>query len=153
MDVKILIFIGIIILLIFLPEGTISRVWSSENLQVFVILLFAVPVSFWIDEKLGKNFVKKINKKKLAIAQASIVGIATPGPIYVMFPITGELKKKRVHPSILVSFLTGQTSIGPIRLMMEAGIFGIPFVFARVVAAFLVSIVAGVLTVPLDKKL
>jgi uncharacterized membrane protein YraQ (UPF0718 family) len=153
MDIKLLVLLGIVVLLILLPQENWSKIWSADNVNVFVILIFAVPIAFWIDEKIGEKFVKKINKEKFAIPEASVLGIATPGPVYAMFPLTGKLKKKGIRPSILVAFLTGQTSIGPIRLMLETGIFGFAFITARIIAAVLVSIISGFLTIPLDKKI
>lgn len=153
MDIKFVVLLAVLFLFVLLPQSKWPLILSSENLRVFLIILIVVPSISLIEERFGGDLARILNERVSGIVKASLIGLITPGPIYVIFPLAGKLKEKKVKPSILIPLITGQSSIGPIRLFIEAGIFGLPFITARLIGAFLISILSGILTVPLDEKI
>lgn len=114
---------------------------SISFLKILPILVVAIFLSqalsmYLPKEKAGKIF--KANKKN--IAKASIIGIATPGPLLAFLPILKTFKKKRVSVSIIAAFITGQTLIGPMRFFLEVNYFGITFFIYRVIIAFFIAV-------------
>ena len=110
-------------------------------LKILPILIIAIVASQVINSYIKKEKIKKTFKEsETNIAKASVTGIATPGPLLVFLPILKTLKKKGLPISIIVAFITGQTLIGPARLFLEVGYFGIMFFVYRVIIAFLIAV-------------
>jgi len=114
---------------------------SISFLKILPILVVAIVLSQIISAYLPEEKTEKIFKaNKKNIAKASIVGIATPGPLLAFLPILKTFKKKGVSVSIIVAFITGQTLIGPMRFFLEVNYFGITFFIYRVLIAFLIAV-------------
>ena len=113
-------------------------------LRVLPILIGAVLLSQFAKLFVHEKTVKKhIHDNGRGIMLSTAVGISTPGPLLAYLPILKELKKKGVSVSALASFITGQTLIGPGRLVLEVGYFGPLFFLARVVLSFCIGICVG----------
>jgi len=113
-------------------------------LKILPILIIAIVVSQIINSYIRKEKIKQISKEnEKNIVKASAIGITTPGPLLVFLPLLKTLKKKGLPISIIVAFITGQTLIGPARLFLEVGYFGIMFFIYRVIIAFLIAIGIG----------
>jgi len=84
---------------------------------------------------------------------ATILGIFTPGPVYAIYPIVLTLKKKGVENPILVSYITGQTIIGPARIPFEVGLFGPAFFGYRLALSVVMGMLAGLLYIWFSKLL
>lgn len=114
-------------------------------LKILPILVIAIVLSQIISIYLPQEkteMVFKANKKNLV--KASVVGIATPGPLLAFLPLLKTFKKKGVSVSIIVAFITGQTLIGPMRFFLEVNYFGITFFVYRVLIAFLIAMSVAV---------
>jgi len=114
-------------------------------LKILPILVIAIVLSQIISIYLPQEkteMVFKANKKNLA--KASVVGIATPGPLLAFLPLLKTFKKKGVSVSIIAAFITGQTLIGPMRFFLEVNYFGITFFIYRVIVAFLIAMSVAV---------
>lgn len=114
-------------------------------LKILPILVIAIVLSQIISIYLPQEkteMVFKANKKNLA--KASVVGIATPGPLLAFLPLLKTFKKKGVPVSIIAAFITGQTLIGPMRFFLEVNYFGITFFIYRVIVAFLIAMSVAV---------
>ena len=114
-------------------------------LKILPILVIAIVLSQIISIYLPQEkteMVFKANKKNLV--KASVVGIATPGPLLAFLPLLKMFKKKGVSVSIIVAFITGQTLIGPMRFFLEVNYFGITFFVYRVLIAFLIAMSVAV---------
>jgi len=115
---------------------------TIENfLKILPIIVAAIIAAQVIKVYLPEDKVKssfKENEKN--IVKASAIGIATPGPLLAFLPLLKSLKEKSLPLSIIVAFITGQTLIGPMRLFLEVGYFGILFFVYRVIIAFLIAI-------------
>lgn len=114
---------------------------AIDFLKVLPILVVAIIASQIIKyylpkEKIGSSF--EGNEKN--ITKASAIGLVTPGPLLAYLPLLKTLKEKGLAVSIIVAFITSQTLIGPMRLFLEVGYFGIAFFAYRLVLAFLIAI-------------
>ena len=118
---------------------------SISFLKILPILVIAIVLSQIITTYLSQEKTEMIfeaNKKNMA--KASIIGIATPGPLLAFLPLLKTFKKKGVSVSIIVAFITGQTLIGPMRFFLEVNYFGITFFIYRVLIAFLIAMSVAV---------
>lgn len=115
---------------------------TVENfLKILPIIVAAIIASQIISIYLPKEKVKssfKENEKN--IIKASAIGVATPGPLLAFLPLLKSLKEKGLPISIIIAFITGQTLIGPTRLFLEVGYFGILFFVYRLIIALLIAI-------------
>lgn len=110
-------------------------------LKILPILIVAIVASQIITSYVSKEKIKNtFRENEKNIVKASIAGIATPGPLLVFLPILKTLKKKGLPISIIVAFITGQSLIGPARLFLEVGYFGIMFFVYRVIISFFIAI-------------
>jgi len=109
--------------------------------KILPILVIAIIASQAANSFIPKGKIKNIAKENTKnIAKASAIGIATPGPLLAFLPFLRTLKNKGLPISIVVAFMTGQALIGPMRLFLEVGYFGIMFFVYRVIIAFLTAI-------------
>jgi uncharacterized membrane protein YraQ (UPF0718 family) len=122
-------------------------------LKIFYLTCFAIVIStiihFLIPEDLAKKHLK--NDSLLNLFYATILGILTPGPVYAIYPIVLELRRKGVSNAILVAYLTGQTIIGPARAPFEIGFFGVKFYLFRIFLAMLMGPLAGMIFIALSR--
>jgi uncharacterized membrane protein YraQ (UPF0718 family) len=107
----------------------------------------AIIISFLVERFVSTEFVAKhlAGSRKRHLLYATILGILTPGPVYAIYPIVLSLKSKGLPNHIIVSYLTGQTIIGPARIPFEVGLLGPKFFFYRVVISIFVGALAGYL--------
>ena len=129
----------------------------SSNMEVIIKIIyltgFAIVIStvihFLIPEDLAEKHLK--NNKLIYLFYASLLGILTPGPIYAIYPIVLELRRKGVGNAILVAYLTGQTIIGPARAPFEIGFFGLKFYLYRILLALMMGPMAGILFIAFSR--
>lgn len=156
-DIKIavLLIVLAILLFIFSPKNlmTIFRENYIIIIKILYLTVFAIIISSLIHFLIPAEFVERHLKRNkfIYLVYAAILGILTPGPVYAIYPIVVVLKKKGVQNSILVSYLTGQTIIGPARIPFEVGIFGAKFFIYRVVLSIAMGTLAGILYILLSK--
>jgi|GEM_PF-1819895 len=145
--------IGLIVLSIVLFCLSPSRVLDafSQNIglivRILMLTLVAVIISILISFLFPEDFAEKHLKggKLKYLFIASILGILTPGPVYAMYPIVCALKKKGVENALLVSYITGQTLIGPARIPLEVGLLGLKFFLFRLCLALVMGPLSGAL--------
>ena len=143
-------------LLLFIFDKNVLDLLST-NLDMIIKILyltcFAVMISTAIHYLVPADFVKdKLKDNKIIyLFYASIFGILTPGPVYAIYPILIVMKKKGIQNPILVSYITGQTIVGPARIPFEVGLFGLEFFLYRIALALVMGPLAGVLYILLSK--
>lgn len=121
-------------------------------LKFLPILIIAIFVSQIVKNLVKEKKIKKAFKEnEKNIAKASVIGICTPGPLLAYLPLLKTLKDKKIPISILVAFITGQTLIGPMRVFLEIGYFGISFFTYRLVISFLIAILVALSFMLLEK--
>ncbi|MCD6490844.1 MAG: permease [Candidatus Njordarchaeia archaeon] len=127
---------------------------SIQNfMDVFLIFIFAALLASLADLYIDKELILKVfdpNRNSIYnYAIATAIGIITPGPVYSIFPIVLVLRKKGATEDILISYLTAQTLMGPIRVPLEIVFLGVEFLVFRTIVTVIIGILAGVLTKPL----
>ena len=161
------ILIGILLLvasalsLVYDPERVLGALMENWTLilKTLGLTVAAVGVSVAINYAVPENFAERyLTRTKLRhqiryLFIATILGILTPGPVYAIYPIVLALKKKGVENPILVSYITGQTIIGPARIPFEVGLFGLDFFLYRLALSILMGTLAGFLYILLSKVL
>ena len=120
-------------------------------LKTVGLTFFAVGISVLIHVFVPGDFARRyLSGRQLRhwlgyLLYATALGIFTPGPVYAIYPIVLALKQKGVKNAILVSYITGQTIIGPARIPFEVGLFGLDFFAYRFLLAIPMGVIAGLL--------
>ena len=149
-----LVFISIILLL--RTEWNILSFWDTNKaviIKTLYLTALATLISTLIHFSLPSSLAEShLNKNKISfLFYATILGILTPGPVYSIYPIVIELKNKGIKYPLLVSYLTGQTIIGPARIPFELGYFGIKFFLYRLMLSLLIGPITGGLYILISK--
>ena len=156
-DIKIailLILFSIILMLTF-QVNFYNLMSSNKEVIIKIIYLTGVAIAistaihFLIPEDLARKHLK--NNKLIYLFYATLLGVLTPGPVYAIYPIVLELRRKGVGNAILVAYLTGQTIIGPARAPFEIGFFGLKFYLFRILLALIMGPMAGILFIAFSK--
>lgn len=123
--------------------------------KVLALSIVAVFMSIGIHYLVPPDFVQRHlqGNKFRYLFFAGVLGILTPGPVYAIYPIVLALRHKGVQNPILVSYITGQTIIGPARIPFEVGLFGLDFFLYRLALAVVIAPLAGLLYILLSKWL
>lgn len=119
-----------------------------QTIQEFVkfapILVGAIIISQIINIYFEHHKIKKkLNPSEKNIAEATVAGILTPGPMIAYLPIIAKLKKQGLPTCLIAAFITGQTLIGPGRIVMEVGYFGAAFFMVRLLLALIIGVCVG----------
>ena len=158
-DIRIAIFllVGSAVLTLISPEKVARSLTQNMDMALKILLLSigAALVSVAIHYLIPTAFVERhLQGNKLRyLVYATLLGTLTPGPVYALYPVMLALRKKGVQNPVLVSFITGQTIIGPARAPLEIGLFGVTFFAYRFVLAVVIGPLAGLLYILLSKWL
>ena len=154
---SIALFVISLILLIGFDKNIIKLLTDNLDMIIKILYLtcFAVAISTVIHFLLPVSFVQEYLKdnKISHLFYASVLGILTPGPVYAIYPILLVLKKKGIGNAILVSYITGQTIVGPARIPFEVGLFGLDFFLYRIALSLVMAPMAGMLYILFTKVL
>ncbi|MHA1247552.1 MAG: permease [Candidatus Thorarchaeota archaeon] len=124
-----------------------------ETIPIFIV---ASLLAGWVDAWVDKDLVVRLFKQRGLVAGLFVItclGIATPGPIYSIFPIVYVLKKKGIDSHFLIAYLTGQTLMGPMRIPLELYYLGTTFFVFRLVSTVLLGVFAGLCAYPIHRWL
>jgi uncharacterized membrane protein YraQ (UPF0718 family) len=144
------------ILFIISPGRVLTALEENFNIALRIIfyaviaVLISVAVHFLVPVDFAVRYLSQ-NRVRYSF-YATILGILTPGPIYAIYPIVYSLKNKGIHNYILVSYITGQTIMGPARAPFEIGLLGTTFFVYRIVLGIIMGILAGVLYFFVSKR-
>ena len=150
-DIKISLLLIVISFLLIIIFDINMRELIISNLSIIIKILYltviAIGISTFIHFVIPEDFAEKHLKesKMIHLFYASVLGVLTPGPVYAIYPIVLVLKTKGIRTEILVSYLTGQTFIGPARAPFEIGFFGLKFYLYRILLALIMGPLAGFL--------
>ena len=155
--------ISIFLLYIYEPESVAVAIdFAIDNIiELTMIFIFACLLAGLIDVYVEKEMIIKLfNPERRDITNyfiATILGIITPGPVYSIFPIVLVLKKKGARTDFIISYLTGQTLMGPMRVPLEIWFLGWWFFIYRAFVTVIIGVLAGILSRPfvkwIDKEL
>jgi len=113
-------------------------------LPVLSVAIIAAKVfSLYISQDRIGMLLKAPNLKRRNIMGASLLGLMTPGPLAAYLPLLKVLRSGGLPLSIVATFITSQTLVGPIRAFLEVDLFGPLFFSFRVVASFIIAIGIG----------
>lgn len=147
--VGLFLFAGFCILFLISPQkvGLALRENVGMAINILLFTIVAVIISVAVERFVKAEFVEGYfqGNRRRHLLYATVLGILTPGPIYAIYPIVFSLKRKGVPNHVVVSFITGQTIIGPARIPFEVGLLGINFFIYRVVLSVIIGFLAGFL--------
>ena len=123
-------------------------------LKTLPILILAVISGQIILAYIPTEKIEKLltgSEKNIVIAAA--IGLFSPGPNAAYLPILYALHNRGASLCIIVTFITSQTLVGPVRFFLEAKYFGVMFWMYRFIIAFFISIAMGLSFKLLGKRL
>ena len=145
----ILVLLVSVVLICISPAAVFAKLRDNlgVNLQVLLYTVLAVVISTAVHLFIPDDFAQKrlTNNRFRYLFYATVLGIMTPGPVYAMYPIVFSLKKKGIQNHILVSYITGQTMVGPARISLEVGLLGFNFFIWRFILSLFMGTLAGFL--------
>ena len=127
---------------------TVSFFFKSLVRTLFLVgagIVFASALSAFISPDMIRMLKEGVSEI-LGIMAATIIGFVLPGPRYVLYPLFVELYQSGVGPAILVAFISGHVLIEPATFFIETGFFGWKFPVKRLIVSFIVTVLAGLLT-------
>jgi uncharacterized membrane protein YraQ (UPF0718 family) len=157
-EIRVGIFLLVIsgLLIAIFPEKVwgVLRTNIGISIKTLALTVVAVVISVAIHYLVPADFAEKhLSENKIRyLFYATILGILTPGPVYAIYPVVLALKKKGISNPILVSYITGQTIIGPARVPFEVGLFGIKFFAYRLALSVIMGPLAGFLYIIISKR-
>ncbi len=101
----------------------------------------------------GERVGKLLRKKKRNILVASSIGLVSPGPLAPYMPLLRLLNENGLPLSVIATFITSQTLVGPLRAFLEIEMFGLAFFVYRVFTSFFIAISVGVCFQLLEKHI
>jgi len=108
-------------------------------------LIFALTLGSLINPEAIAQF-----KAKTPIWQqiffAESVGFALPGPRYIIYPVLVKLQDFGLDLGVIIALITGHVLIEPATFMIETGFFGIKFPLKRLLIAYVITFLAGIIT-------
>lgn len=109
-------------------------------------LFFALVIS----EFINVDIISKLNAKIHPVTQiiyAELLGFVSPGPRYIIYPIIAKLKEFGVETAVIIALIGGHVLIEPSTTFVEVGFFGWRFPVKRFIASFIVTFLAGFVTI------
>ena len=144
------------LLMVISPEKVALVLRENVGLSIWILLLtiiaviISVAIHYFVPFDFAEKYLSK-NKPRYLL-YATLLGILTPGPVYAIYPIVFSLKNKGIQNHIIVSYITGQTIIGPARAPFEIGLLGVNFFLYRVMLAVVMGTLAGFLYILFSRR-
>lgn len=122
-----------------------------NDMSVYIVfgLLFAGILKQFIPE----NFVKKQlgDNSSKSILKSALLGIPLPLCSCSVLPFASALKKDGASKSAIQTFLIATPITGADSILATWGVFGWVFTLYRIVSSFIISLIAGFLTLIFDR--
>lgn len=122
-----------------------KKLWRTLFL-VSAGLVFALTLSAFISPELIDGLKENIHAP-LLIVYAELIGFIAPGPRYIIYPILAKLIDFGVGSGVIIALISGHVLIEPSTAFVEAGFFGYRFPLKRFIVSFIVTFLAGMLTI------
>ena len=123
----------------------LETLWKTL-LLVCAGTVFALTLSAFITPDLVNILKKKICAPVL-ILYAQLIGFISPGPRYIIYPVLAKLMELSVGTGVVIALISGHVLIEPSTVFIEAGFFGYRFPVKRFIISFVLTFLAGMLTV------
>jgi uncharacterized membrane protein YraQ (UPF0718 family) len=128
----------------------------NNLIDIVPIFIVASLLAGWADIWIDKEAIAGFFEKRGLIAGLVIItciGVATPGPIFAIFPILVVFVRKGINAHYIFAYSTGQTLMGPLRIPLEIYYLGWGFFLFRVLSSILLGVFAGLCVYPISKRL
>lgn len=112
-------------------------------LKVLPIIIIGLFVGKIVELYLPRSFVKKYINKPWSLFVIGAAAMTTPGPLYASLPLLYALRKKGAHYGIIVTYITSDLMVGPLRLFLEVNYFGVWYLITRLFLTYAISIALG----------
>lgn len=112
-------------------------------------LAFAITLSTFIRPE-SIDWVKQNISTPLLIIYAELIGFIAPGPRYIIYPIIVKLAELSVDTGVIIALIGGHVLIEPSTCLVETGFFGWRFPLKRFIVSFIITFMAGIITVLLE---
>jgi len=126
-----------------------------QNLLRFLpILLLAMFAANVIQARLSGRVMDHLlhGRVRDTLLAVTLIGLVTPGPLACYLPVLKALRKLGFRLSLIAAFITAQSLVGPGRLVVETGYFGVGFFVYRVVASFFIALLVGAIYHQLEQR-
>jgi uncharacterized membrane protein YraQ (UPF0718 family) len=131
------------------PKDIIKHFLKTLLKTLFLVgagLVFALTLSAFISPEMIDGLKKNISAP-LLIVYAELIGFIAPGPRYIIYPILAKLAEFSVGAGVIIALIGGHVLIEPSTAFIEAGFFGYRFPIKRFIVSFIITFIAGMLTV------
>lgn len=118
--------------------------WKSLFL-VTAGILFALSLSAFVTQDWVEVLKRNISPY-LQVVYVTLIGFASPGPRYIIYPLLVKLDQFGIHMGVLIALISGQVLIEPSTFFLEAGYFGWRFPVKRLLVSFVLTVAAGIIT-------
>jgi len=151
----ILVFVIYILTLIINPMIFIKSIEFSKQIFldvafIFIIIFILMTLSnYFITPKFIIKHLKKRGIKKWFFVV--IAGILSSGPIYMWYPLLGDLKKKGLSDGLIACFLYNRAIKIPL-LPIAIAYFSFKYIILLTIIMIIFSIIQGILIDKLFKK-
>lgn len=159
---EVVVFIILILLFVYVFHTTPTRLGEAldfgvtnliEITPIFIVAsLLAGWAEVWIDKEAVAGFFEKRGLLS-GLFIITCIGVATPGPIFAIFPILVVFVRKGVNAHYIFAYSTGQTLMGPLRIPLELYYLGWGFFIFRVISSILLGVFAGLCVYPISRRL
>jgi uncharacterized membrane protein YraQ (UPF0718 family) len=133
------------------------RQWPGKFCELFPETLFLVAAGTLFAIVLGalvpRELVYRLAERRdspLLVIYAELIGFISPGPRYIIYPILKKLVEYGLPTGAIIALIGGHVLIEPSTAMIEAGFFGWRFPVKRFFVSFVVTFLAGMLTIILE---
>ena len=125
-----------------------AMLWKTMFL-VGAGLVFAISLSVFIQTESIEWVNENINIA-FQIFYAEMIGFIAPGPRYIIYPILVKLVEMGVGSGVIITLIGGHVLIEPSTSLVESGFFGWRFPLKRFLVSFIITYLAGLVTVVLE---
>ena len=153
-----LIITGIVIYLlqVFFPEQSemsfeVMGQYGLEVMLIFPAVLVLMGLAdIWVPQEKVKLYLGKKSGFK-GILLSLFLGTLPTGPLFIAFPIAGEMLRKKARIANVVVFLGAWGSLKMPQIGIEIQFLGLQFSFYRIILTFISIICIGFITERLAK--
>jgi uncharacterized membrane protein YraQ (UPF0718 family) len=129
---------------------------TTRNFLGFLpTLIIAIVVAQILNSYISREVIERLRTRSLRenLFVVTLIGLVTPGPLACYLPLLKVLRKTGLPLSLIVTFITAQTLVGPLRLFLEVGYLGLGFFAYRVAASFAIAASVGFIYHHLERRI
>jgi uncharacterized membrane protein YraQ (UPF0718 family) len=109
-------------------------------------LLIGVAVAAALHALLPPDFMRRHLSGRWSVAKAALIGVPLPLCSCAVIPVGLSLKRQGATSGASVAFLISTPQTGVDSILVSGAMLGLPFALFKMVSAFIIGLVGGVLT-------